>query len=260
MILTVDIGNTNITFGAYLKEELRFVARMATDRLLTSDQYAVQFKQIISLYISDKEAYVGAIISSVVPELTGAVKRAIERIAGVEPLVLGPGVKNGLDIKIDNPAQLGADLVAAAVGAINKYPLPCLVVDLGTASKISVIDKGGVYRGCTIAAGVGISLQALSSKTSQLPAMAMDSPSSVIGTNSVTSMQSGVIYGTAAMIDGMCDRIEKALGSKVESVVATGGWSVDIIKHCNRTIISDDNLVLHGLYVIYQKNKAKKYG
>ena len=255
MILAVDIGNTNITIGVYHQDEVRFVSRIATDRSRTSDQYAAELSSVFGLYGADCADFEGTIISSVVPELTNIIKESIEFITKHSPVIIGPGVKTGLDIKIDNPAQLGADLVAGAVGAIHKYELPCLVLDMGTATKISVLDSKGTYRGCTIAAGVRIALNALSSGTSQLPAISLDAPDSAIGTNTISSMQSGTVLGTAAMIEGLCARLEESLGEKVKTIVATGGISEKIIKHCRIGLIHDPNLVLDGLKFIYNKNK-----
>lgn len=256
MLLAVDIGNTNITIGLYKKEELIFVSRLATERRRMPDQYAAELSSIFNMYSIDTAQFSGAIISSVVPELTGTIKLAVEFITKQTPLIIGPGVKTGLNIKIDNPAQLGADLVAGAVGAISKYELPCLVLDMGTATKISVIDSMGNYKGCTISAGVKISLDALSSGASQLPAISLDAPPSAIGTNTVTSMQSGTVLGTAAMIEGLCKRLEASLGEKVKTVVATGGIAADIIRYCDINITYDADLILDGLKFIYKKNKA----
>lgn len=254
MVLAVDIGNTNITIGLYNKNELMFVSRVATDRNKMPDQYAVEFSAIFHLKGIQCFDFEGAIISSVVPELTNTIKTAVASITKQNVLLIGPGIKTGLNIKIDNPAQLGADLVAGAVGAISKYPLPCLVLDMGTATKISVIDKNGTYLGCTISAGVKLSLSALSAGASQLPAISLEAPHSAIGTNTITSMQSGTVLGTAAMIDGLCKRIEKSLGDEVRTVAATGGIAESIIKYCDTEIIYDENLVLDGLKFIYDKN------
>lgn len=255
MILATDIGNTNITIGIYDKNDLLFVIRTATDRVKTPDQYAVEIKSMLSLHNADSFSYTGAIISSVVPELTEIIKAAIFTVTGQTSLVIGPGVKTGLNIKIDNPAQLGADLVAGAVGALNKYEMPCLVLDMGTANKISVLDSKGNYRGCTISAGIGISLRALSTGTSQLPAIPLNAPANAIGTNTVDSMQSGTVLGSAAMIEGLCARLEENLGEKVKTVVATGGIAGDIIRYCRMDIIHDPDLILDGLRFILEKNK-----
>ena len=256
MLLAVDIGNTNITVGLYCEDKLIFVSRLATDRLRMPDQYAAELSAIFNLHDIDTSDFEGAIICSVVPELTYTVKDAITFITKKTPLVVGPGVKTGLNIKIDNPAQLGADLVAGAVGAIAKYPLPCLLLDMGTATKISVIDSSGNYRGCTISPGVKLSLNALSAGASQLSSIALDAPPSAIGTNTITSMQAGIVLGNAAMIEGLCKKIEASLGEKTASVVATGGIAADIVRYCDMDITLDPDIILDGLKVIYNKNKA----
>lgn len=254
MLLTIDIGNTNITIGAFKEDELMFVARLSTDRSKTADQYAVDFYNIIKLYSVLPEDFEGAAVSCVVPEVSQSICNAVARIIKKSPLVLSPGVKTGVNILIDDPAQVGADLVAAAIAAANLYPLPCLIVDLGTATKISLVDKSGAFRGCTIAPGIRISLEALSSTASQLPAISLNTPRRAIGTNTIDAMQSGIVYGTASMIDGMCDRIENELDSPVASIIATGGLSADIIKNCKREMIHDANLILYGLKILYGKN------
>ena len=254
MILTVDIGNTNITTGIYDKNTLLFVMRAATDRSKTPDQYAVELRAMLDIRNALSFNFKGAIISSVVPELTDSIKDAVRIVTGQEALVIGPGIKTGLNIKIDNPAQLGADLVAGAVGALNKYPMPCLVLDMGTANKISVLDSKGIYRGCTISAGVGISLRALSSGTSQLPAIPLNAPVNAIGTNTIDSMQSGTVLGAAAMLEGLCARLEENLGEEIKTIVATGGIAGDIIRYCRMDIIHDPDLILDGLKFIFEKN------
>ena len=254
MLLAVDIGNTNITIGLYCEDKLIFVSRLATERLRMPDQYAAELAAIFAMHSINTSEFQGAIISSVVPELTNVVKEAVGFITEQTPLVLGPGVKTGLNIKIDNPAQLGADLVAGAVGAISAYPLPCLVLDMGTATKISVIDAKGNYRGCTISPGVKLSLNALSAGASQLSSIPLDAPPSAIGTNTISSMQAGIVLGTAAMIEGLCRKIEASLGEKPASIVATGGIAADIIRYCDMDITLDENLILDGLKAIYNKN------
>ncbi len=255
MLLAVDIGNTNILFGLFCDNELIFEARLASDRKITAEQYAVLIKGIAELKNSDMKCVTGSIISSVVPELTGLIKEAVFILTGVSALILGPGVKSGLPIKIDNPAQLGADLVAGAVGAVERFSLPCLVIDLGTATKISVIDGKGAYVGCSISAGVGISLKALAGSAALLPDIDIDlQECSSFGTNTVSSMQAGIVQGTASMLDGMCEKIEAALGENAASVVATGGFAKNIIRYCKRNISYEPNLLLYGLKAIYDKN------
>ncbi len=254
MLLAIDIGNTNITLGVYDDEPLLLTARLATNHNLTADQYAVEIKNILSLYGQDYTQIEDCIISSVVPNVGTAVSRAITKLCEIVPLSVGPGVKTGLNIKIDNPAQLGADLVAGAVGAISEYTLPCIVIDMGTASTISVIDLNGVYLGGAIAAGVRLTLKALTQNTSQLPAIDIVAPKSVIGTNTVDCMCSGLVLGTAAMLDGLIERITEELGEE-PTVVATGGLSREIIAYCKSDIIYNENLLLDGLREIYEKNK-----
>ena len=253
MLLAIDIGNTNITLGGFEDNILTFTARLATNSSLTSDQYASHFKNILALYNQDYNEIDDCIISSVVPSVGSAVSRAVSLLCDIVPLSLGPGVKTGLNIKIDNPAQLGADLVAGAVGAISEYTLPCIVIDMGTASTISVIDKNGAFLGGAIAAGVRLTLKALCENTAQLPAIDLSAPNSVISTNTVDCMRSGLIFGTAAMIDGLIDRISDELGEE-PTVVATGGLSKEIIEHCSNNIIYNENLLLEGLKEIYEKN------
>lgn len=254
MLLAIDIGNTNITLGAYDDDVLCFTARLATAHGTTSDQYAVEIKNILELHGLSHTKIEDCIVSSVVPSVGGAICNAVSLLCNIIPLELGPGVKTGLNIKIDNPAQLGADLVAGAVGAISEYTLPCVVIDMGTASTISVIDNNGAYLGGVISAGVRLTLKALSENTAQLPSIDISAPKSVISTNTVDCMRSGLIFGTAAMLDGLLDRITDELG-ETPTVVATGGLSKDIITHCKNEIIYNANLLLDGLREIYEKNR-----
>lgn len=254
MLLAVDIGNSHITLGVYDKEKLCFTSRMVTDSKKTEDMYAIDIHSIMELYYIDKSKFNGAIICSVVPELTESLAAAILKALNVKAMVLGPGVKTGINIKIDNPAQLGADLVAGAVAAIQNYPLPCIIFDLGTATTISAIDKNGFFLGGSICAGVGITLDALSTKTALLPHVNIEKPQNVIGTNTVASMQSGLVYGTAAMMDGMAQRIEEEFGEKA-TLIATGGLSSRVLPACKREYIFNDNLLLDGLKIVYEKNK-----
>ena len=254
MLLAIDIGNTNITLGAYDNDVLCFTARLATAHGITSDQYAVEIKNVLELHGLNAARIEDCIISSVVPSVGGAVCTAVSLLSDIVPLELGPGVKTGLNIKIDNPAQLGADLVAGAVGAISEYTLPCVVIDMGTASTISVIDRSGAYLGGVISAGVNLTLKALCENTSLLPSIEISAPKSVIGSNTVDCMKSGLIFGTAAMIDGLLDKISEELG-EIPTIVATGGLSKEIISHCNNEIIYNANLLLDGLREIYDKNR-----
>ncbi len=254
MLLAVDIGNTNITLGVYNGDVLSFTARLCTDKDKSSDQYAAEIKSIMEIHGLSYSGIEDCIIASVVPSVKDSISRAISLLCDIVPLTLGPGVKTGLDIKIDNPAQLGADLVAGAVGAMNEYTLPCVIIDMGTASTIFVINRYGQFIGGAIAAGITLTLKALCENTAQLPNISISAPDSVIGTNTVDCMRSGLIFGTAAMIDGMIDRIADELG-EFPTVVATGGLSREVIVNCKSDIMYNENLLLDGLKEIYERNK-----
>ncbi len=253
MLLTVDIGNTNITLGTYNNRILGFTARLSTDTKKTDDEYAVEIKQILALNDMTPDDIEDCIIASVVPSVAKSVSRAVAKLCQIVPLVLGPGIKTGLNIKIDNPAQLGADLVAGAVGAIDTYKMPCVIIDMGTATTVSVLDKDSAFLGGVIAAGVRLTLKALSENTALLPSIPIEAPKSVVGKNTIECMQSGLVLGTAAMLDGLLERIEAKLG-ETPTVVATGGLSKEIITHCKHGIIYNENLLLEGLCAIYEKN------
>lgn len=253
MVLTVDVGNTNIVLGGFEGEELKFVSRVRTSKYKMADEYAVVFKSILELHEISASDFEGAIISCVVPPLIPTLKRAISTLFKCDALTVSPGVKTGLNIKIDDPAILGADLVCGAVGALQKYKMPCVVVDLGTATKFSVLDEKGSFLGGPIMPGVNISLDALSRNTAQLPHIEFNQIDHVIGTNSIDSMKAGSIYGTACMIDGIIERIEEEIGQKV-TVVMTGGISKGIAPYCKAEMTFDENLLLYGLLAIYNKN------
>lgn len=255
MILTLDVGNSNINLGGFCGETLRFTARLLTAPNRTEVEYAVLLRDTMLLYKIPREDVTGAILSSVVPPLTPVLGRAIQLLFGLEAMVLGPGIRTGLNIRIDNPAQLGADLVASAVGAIESYPLPAVVVDLGTATKLSVIDGTKTFIGASILPGVQLSLDALSSSTAQLPRIGLEEPVVLIGTNTIDSMKSGVILGAASMIDGMLDRLEERLGTPF-TALACGGLAPAIIRHCRRELRLDQALILSGLHAIYKKNQS----
>ncbi len=259
MILAFDIGNTNIVIGGFEKEKTAFLTRVATDLAKTEAEYAVLVKNILDIYRVKRENIEGSIISSVVPPLNNVLIRVMELICGKSPLLVGPGIKTGLNIASGDPRELGADLVVAAVAALQKYPKPQIILDLGTATTFSVLDGKGVFRGVVIYPGVMVSFDALASRTAQLPRISFDEPRQVIGTTSVDSMQSGLIFGNAAMLDGLIDRIEGELGEKC-TVIATGGLSSKIIPHCKREIILDENLLLDGLRILYEKNQKPKKG
>lgn len=254
MLLTVDVGNTNINLGIFDGDTLTMSARLSTDRQKTSDQYAVDFVNIFSVYKISLDNIEGAVVSSVVPEITLHIKNAIYRLTGKKAIVLSPGVKTGLNILIDNPAQLGADLAAGAVGAVTEYPLPAFIVDLGTATKICAVDENRNFKGCMIAPGVAISLKALTDISSLLPAISLEPPKKACGTNTIESMQSGIVLGTASMIDGIIEHFVKEMGEP-KTIIATGGLASFIAPVCKREMVLDQDLILKGLKEIYRKNK-----
>jgi len=254
MILAIDAGNSNIVLGCMLDDSVRFTARVRTDRAKTEDEYALIFRNLFDLHQVDRHSIDGAIISSVVSELTDVLCKAVETVIKKRPKVVGAGLKTGLNIKIDNPAQLGADLVADAVAALSKYPAPLAIFDMGTANTMSIIDRKGQFIGGAIMAGPRLSVDMLSTRTSQLPQIELDAPTKVIGSNTVQCVQSGAIYGHAAMIDGLIDRVEEELNEPLAAIVATGGLSAKIIPFCRRKIHLEENLMLQGLKIIYYKN------
>ena len=253
MLLAIDIGNTNITLGLFDDSILCMTGRIATDTKKTADQYAIEIKDILILHGQDVSEVEDCIICSVVPIVGSAVSDAVVLLCDTVPLMLGPGVKTGLNIKIDNPAQLGADLVAGAVGALAEYTMPCIIIDMGTATTVSVLDRNGSFLGGAIAAGMKLTLNALASGTAALPSLSVSSPKTVIGHNTADCMQSGIVYGTAAMLDGMIERMEDELGESA-TVVATGGLAREVINYCKKDIIYNENLLLDGLRHIYEKN------
>ena len=256
MILAIDVGNSNIVLGCIRDGEILFVARMATDRIKTSDQYCAELKTMLGLFDVTPGDIEGSIISSVVPMVQQVLERAVKQLTGKSCLTVGPGLKTGLNIKIDNPAQAGSDLIVGAVAAIEAYGAPVCIIDLGTATTICVVDREGAFRGGAIAPGVMLSLNALSGGTAQLPGISLEQPRRAIGTNTVDSMRSGLLLGSAAMLDGMVERMEAELGCALP-VVATGGLAKAIVPLCKRDMVIDENLLLTGLYLLYKKNTQK---
>lgn len=253
MVLTVDIGNTNITLGAFDGDNLCFVARLATVSTKTSDEYAVLLQNVLSVRNVDKAQITGSVISSVVPPLTAAMNMAVESIYGIKPLNVGPGIKTGINIHCDTPSSVGADLICGCVAAHHLYGSPSLIVDMGTATKMMVVNSKGAFIGVSIIPGVRMGMQALAMGTAQLPQVSLEAPSAVVGKNTVDCVKSGIIYGNAALVDGMIDRIYEEVGEHLP-VYATGGLSSIIIPHCKHQITLDEHLVLKGLNILYKKN------
>lgn len=256
MILAIDIGNTNIVMGCVDGSRILFRERVSTNLTATDLEYAVTIRTALEMHRLDPESITGAIMSSVVPSVTNTFKRAIEKYLSIKPLVVGPGIKTGLSIRIDNPAQLGSDLVVDAVAGIHEYPAPMIIVDMGTATTFSVIDRHHNYLGGLITTGMAVSADALVSRTSQLPRISFDPPKRLIGTNTVDCIKSGVMYSNAAAIDGIVSRIQSELGESC-TVVATGGLASLVVPLCQTKIILDDDLLLKGLTLIYQRNTEK---
>ena len=242
--------------GIFQNDRLLFTSRLATDRKRTEDQYAVELLSICRLHSVEQSQFKGAIISSVVPEVTEAMRRAVLFITGINPKVIQSDIGSGLKVVNNAVGCLGADIAAVSVAAIKKYPLPCFIMDLGTATKIILIDENEMFMGCTISAGVIISIDALAERTSQLPAVSLKAPESSIGTNTVDCMKSGIVFGTAAMLDGLTKRMEKDFGKPVKTTVATGGLSKEIVCNCERNVIYDENLILEGLKIICERENA----
>ncbi|MCI8436841.1 MAG: type III pantothenate kinase [Lawsonibacter sp.] len=254
MLLAIDIGNTNIVIGGIDGGKTSFEARVATDRIKTSDQYGSEIKSMLSLFDVRPSDVEDCIISSVVPPVFNSVRTGVMKVIGKAPMVVGPGIKTGLNIQMDTPSQVGSDRIVIAVAALAEYEPPLTLLDLGTATTIEVVGKGSTYLGGCIIPGVRISMDALTSRTAQLPGISLDQPKRVIGKNTVDCMRSGIMYGTAAMLDGMLDRVEEELGFST-TVVATGGMAKFIVPLCRREIRLEKDLLLKGLNILYQKNK-----
>jgi len=253
MVLAIDIGNTNIVIGCFEDKRILFIERVSTNQMATDLEYASIIRMAIHIHGFTSDKLTGAIISSVVPTVTNTVRRAIEKYAHIKVLVVEPGIKTGLSLKVDNPAQVGSDLVVDAVAGINHYSLPLIIIDMGTATTVSVIDKTKSYIGGMIMTGVAISADALTSRTAQLPKIAFEAPRNPIGKNTVECMRNGIMYSNACAIDGIVERIEEELGERC-TVVATGGLAGMIAPLCRRDIVIDDELLLKGLMIIYNKN------
>lgn len=254
MLLAIDIGNTNLVIGCFRDDKILFKARIATDRTRTSDQYGVEIKNMLEAYGVDRSDIKDCIISSVVPPVFNSVRTGVIKIIGKQPMVVGPGLKTGLNIHVDVPSQVGSDRIVIAVAALAEYKAPLLLLDLGTATTIEAVEPENVYMGGVIFPGVRVSLDALTSRAAQLPGISLDQPKQVIGKNTVDCMRSGMMYGTAAMIDGLVERMEEELGHRC-TLIATGGLAQFIIPLCKREIILEKDLLLKGLNIIYKKNK-----
>ena len=255
MLLAVDIGNTNILCGGIVNGQIRHSFRMATHKDKSAAEYALQLNDLIRLYFKNPKELEGAIISSVVPEVTHSIEKAIIETLYLLPVIVKREIPAPFPIKLDYPATLGSDRIADATAVLHEYPLPAIIFDLGTANTMSVIDREGRFLGGAILAGLQLSLDALASGTSQLPHIQLSVPKKVVCSNTVECMQSGAVYGHAAMLDGLIDRVEEELGMPMASVVATGGLSTVVVPLCKRKIAVEEDLMLRGLKLIYDKNR-----
>ncbi len=257
MIVTFDLGNSDLVIGAFKDNHLVATFRTRSDRYKSVDEFTYTLKELFfSKGINSMDAR-GAILASVVPELTKVITATIKRVCGIDPLILAPGVKTGLKIKADNPSEVGADLIGDCVGAIVRYKLPAIVVDLGTASKFIAIDENGTFAGVAISPGLKLSAEALTRTASQLPTISLIMPKRVIGNNTPDSMNSGFVYGAASMVDGMIQRFELEMGKKCTRIM-TGGLTSVVAPACREPIIVDKELLLYGLYEIYNRNYKEK--
>ena len=255
MILALDVGNTNIVIGCVDENGVKFRERISTDSNKTEMEYAVLFKTIIELHKIDVKTLDGVMISSVVPPLKPVLRDALSAVTGLVPVNVNVKGNHGLKINMDNPRQMGCDLLVDSVAALAEYPAPIIIFDMGTATTVSVLDKYGVYISSIILPGIQISQDALSGRTSQLPRISYEAPEGgILAKNTIDSMKSGLVYGTAAMMDGLVERIEEELGEKA-SVIATGGLARFVSEHCRRKIVCDDDLLLKGLWILWKKQK-----
>lgn len=254
MVLTIDIGNSNIVLGGVENGSIQFQARMVTDSIKTSDQYCAELKTMLELFHVKPEEVEGSIVASVVPPVLNSFRTAIRKLTGKNCLVVGPGIKTGLNIQIDNPGQTGADLVVGAVAALRGYQPPLILIDMGTATTISVLNQEGALIGGCVCPGVKISLDALTSKAALLPAISLDRPKRAIGRNTIDCMRSGIMLGTASMLDGLIERMEEELGTRTTAVI-TGGLGKFIAPLCKTKMIYDEDLILKGLWALYRENR-----
>ena len=256
MILTIDVGNSNIVLGAVQEEQILFEARLRTDATKTSDEYCIDLKMILEVYRVDAAQIEGTILASVVPQVLNSMKTAVMKLTGKVPLVVGPGLKTGLNIAIDNPSQAGADLVVGCVAALREHKAPMIIIDMGTATTMIVVDRNKAMIGGCIMPGVKISMDALTDRTALLPGLQLDQPKRAIGRNTIDCMRSGLMMGAACMIDGMIDRMEEELGYPT-TVIATGGIARFVLPMCRHEIIYDKDLLVKGLAALYRENQHR---
>lgn len=258
MLLTADLGNTNITLGVFREREAVFFARLSASRSRTADEYAVLLAAVFRMHGVEPRDVRGAVLSSEVKPLTPVFSAAVETICHTRPLIVGPGVRTGLNIRVDIPSEVGSDIAACCVAALEMQTPPLAVVDLGTATTLTLIDGQGQLTGIMICPGVQSGLEALSFAAAALPDISLDKPKALLGKNTVDSMTSGVIYGAAAMIDGLVDRLRDEVGAAALPVIATGGLAGAILPYCRTQCRHEPELVLLGLRHIWEINRMKR--
>ena len=255
MIFAIDVGNSHIVIGMIEDGEICNIVRIHTDPRETATEHIIKLRQITDFYGLDPAGFEGSILSSVVPRVTEPLRTALEKLTGRRAMVVGPGIRTGLNLRVDEPGSVAADLIVGGVAASAFYGTPAIIIDMGTATTLTVVDKNNCFRGGVIIPGVKLSYSALAAGTSLLPDVAILPPKKVVGSNTVDCMRSGAVYGTAAMIDGMVERMEEELGYACK-VIATGSLARDIIPCCRRPgILVDNELLLRGLWTLYQKNR-----
>ncbi|WP_153127113.1 type III pantothenate kinase [Peribacillus tepidiphilus] len=253
MIFVLDVGNTNTVLGVYDNQDLKYHWRIETSRNKTEDEYGMVIKALLEHVGLSFTQFDGIIISSVVPPIMFALERMCLKYFGIKPLVVGPGIKTGLNIKYENPREVGADRIVNAVAGIHEYGAPLIIVDFGTATTYCYINEDKQYMGGAIAPGIGISTEALYSKAAKLPRIEIARPDDIIGKNTVAAMQAGILYGYVGQVEGIVARM-KAQSKGNPTVIATGGLATLISKESNVIDIVDPFLTLKGLQLIYQKN------
>ena len=254
MLLAIDVGNTNITFGGYEGDRMTCTFRMTTKQQRTSDEYGISISEMLKLSGYTRESVSGVIIASVVPGIMHSLTSSIDKYFNTKPMIVGPGLKTGIKIVTENPKELGADRVVDAVSAYEKYGGPVLVLDFGTATTYDLVNEKGEFCAGITAPGIRISANALTEGTAKLPEIEIKKPESILAQNTVQSMQAGLVYGQIGQTKYIINRVKKEKGYDSLHVVATGGLGSMIAKEVEEISVYDRNLTLDGLRIIYGKN------